>query len=75
MPSCSTARSNGHRVPPEVEETVKTISNSGGTPLLVAEDRKILGTIHLKDIIKGGMRERFDQLARHGDSHRDDHRR
>ncbi|MGC2417436.1 MAG: potassium-transporting ATPase subunit KdpB [Candidatus Acidiferrales bacterium] len=60
---CST---NGHRVPPEVEETVKNISNSGGTPLLVAEDRKILGTIHLKDIIKGGMRERFDHLRAMG---------
>jgi potassium-transporting ATPase ATP-binding subunit len=57
---------NGHRVPTEVEETVKNISNSGGTPLLVAEDRKILGTIHLKDILKGGMRERFDHLRAMG---------
>jgi K+-transporting ATPase ATPase B chain len=56
----------GHYVPPEVEEAVKVISNSGGTPLLVAEDHKILGTIHLKDIIKGGMRERFDQLRAMG---------
>ena len=56
----------GNIVPPEVEEAVKTISNSGGTPLLVAEDHKILGTIHLKDIIKGGMRERFDQLRAMG---------
>jgi potassium-transporting ATPase ATP-binding subunit len=57
---------NGYRVPMEVEEAVKTISNSGGTPLLVAEDKKILGTIHLKDIIKGGMRERFDHLRAMG---------
>jgi len=57
---------NGHRVPVEVEEAVKNISNSGGTPLLVAEDRKILGTIYLKDIIKGGMRERFDHLRAMG---------
>ena len=57
---------NGQTVPAQVEETVKAISNSGGTPLLVAEDRKILGTIHLKDIIKGGMRERFDQLRAMG---------
>jgi len=57
---------NGQSVPPPVEETVKVISNAGGTPLLVAEDRKILGTIHLKDIIKGGMRERFDQLRAMG---------
>ncbi len=57
---------NNYRIPPEVEETVKTISNSGGTPLLVAEDRKVLGTIHLKDIVKGGMRERFAQLRAMG---------
>ncbi len=57
---------NGNKVPAEVEETVKTISNSGGTPLLVAEDHRVLGTIHLKDIIKGGMRERFDQLRAMG---------
>jgi K+-transporting ATPase ATPase B chain len=57
---------NGNRVAPEVEEAVKTISNAGGTPLLVAEDHHILGTIHLKDIIKGGMRERFDQLRAMG---------
>jgi K+-transporting ATPase ATPase B chain len=57
---------NGFRVPSQVEETVKTIASSGGTPLLVAEDRHILGTIHLKDIIKGGMRERFDQLRAMG---------
>jgi K+-transporting ATPase ATPase B chain len=57
---------NGYRVPAEVEEAVKTIASSGGTPLLVAEDRHILGTIHLKDIIKGGMRERFDQLRAMG---------
>ena len=59
-------RECGNDVPPEVEEAVKAISNSGGTPLLVAEDHKILGTIHLKDIIKGGMRERFDQLRAMG---------
>jgi len=56
----------GNKVPPEVEEAVKSISNSGGTPLLVAEDNRVLGTIHLKDIIKGGMRERFDQLRAMG---------
>jgi len=56
----------GNRVPPEVEEAVKKISNAGGTPLLVAENCRILGTIHLKDIVKGGMRERFDQLRTMG---------
>jgi K+-transporting ATPase ATPase B chain len=57
---------NGNRVPAEVEEDVKRIASSGGTPLLVAEDYRVLGTIHLKDIIKGGMRERFDQLRAMG---------
>ena len=56
----------GKPVPPEVEETVKSISNSGGTPLLVAEDCRALGTIHLQDVIKGGMRERFAQLRAMG---------
>ncbi len=56
----------GGRAPQEVEETVKAISNAGGTPLLVAEDRHVLGTIYLKDIVKGGMRERFDQLRAMG---------
>jgi K+-transporting ATPase ATPase B chain len=56
----------GNRVPPEVDEVVRTISNNGGTPLLVAEDRRVLGTVHLKDIVKGGMRERFDQLRAMG---------
>ncbi len=57
---------NGNHVPSVVEEAVKRISNSGGTPLLVAEDCRVLGTIHLKDIVKGGMRERFEQLRTMG---------
>jgi K+-transporting ATPase ATPase B chain len=60
------AAQGGNRVPKEVEEAVKAISSAGGTPLLVAEDRRILGTIYLKDIVKGGMRERFEQLRAMG---------
>jgi potassium-transporting ATPase ATP-binding subunit len=60
------ALQGGNRVPAEVEEAVKVISNAGGTPLLVGEDRRILGTIYLKDIVKGGMRERFEQLRAMG---------
>src|ERR1700675_2619365 len=60
------AAESGNRVPAEVEEAVKVISGAGATPLLVAEDRRILGTIYLKDIVKGGMRERFDQLRAMG---------
>ncbi len=57
---------NCNHVPQEVGEVVKAIGNSGGTPLLVAEDCRVLGAVHLKDIVKGGMRERFDQLRAMG---------
>ena len=54
---------NGSNVPNEVKSIVEDISRSGGTPLVVAEkNRGALGVIELKDIVKGGMRERFDQL-------------
>ncbi len=53
---------NGSTMPPEVQATVEQIARSGGTPLVVAEKGRALGVIHLKDIVKGGMRERFDQL-------------
>jgi len=56
----------GNQIPSPMAEAVKAISSSGGTPLLVAEDCRVLGAIHLKDIIKGGMRERFDQLRAMG---------
>ena len=42
------------------------IAKTGGTPLAVAKDRKLLGVIHLKDIVKGGIRERFAELRRMG---------
>ncbi|HEY1265143.1 MAG TPA: potassium-transporting ATPase subunit KdpB [Terriglobales bacterium] len=54
--------SNGSFLPNEVRETVDTISRAGGTPLVVAENHRALGVIHLKDVVKGGMRSRFDQL-------------
>jgi K+-transporting ATPase ATPase B chain len=53
-------------IPPEVVHIVDEISNSGGTPLLVAENRRVLGVIALTDIVKGGMRERFDHLRAMG---------
>jgi potassium-transporting ATPase ATP-binding subunit len=54
---------NGRRMPDEVKFTVEEIARSGGTPLVVAErTRGALGVIELKDIVKGGMKERFDQL-------------
>jgi K+-transporting ATPase ATPase B chain len=54
--------SNGSAMPPEVQAKVEEIARSGGTPLVVAQKDRALGVIHLKDIVKGGMRERFDQL-------------
>jgi K+-transporting ATPase ATPase B chain len=53
-------------VSPEITAQVETIARSGGTPLLVAENRVILGTIHLKDIVKPGIAERFAELRRMG---------
>ncbi len=53
---------NNGKMPPEVQATVEQIARSGGTPLVVAEQGRALGVIYLKDIVKGGMRERFDQL-------------
>jgi potassium-transporting ATPase ATP-binding subunit len=50
----------------QILNSVRQISNAGGTPLLVADDRRVLGTIYLKDIVKGGMRERFDRLRAMG---------
>jgi K+-transporting ATPase ATPase B chain len=57
---------NGVTMPAEVQASVELIARSGGTPLVVAEMRRALGVIHLKDIVKGGMRERFDQLRAMG---------
>ena len=55
------------RFPVEVQDTVDQIARSGGTPLVVAEkSRGALGVIELKDVVKGGMRERFDQLRAMG---------
>src|ERR1700676_2455953 len=50
----------------EIQAISDEISKSGGTPLAVAKDARLLGVIHLKDIIKGGIRERFAELRRMG---------
>src|SRR5947209_8272147 len=56
-------RENGTTFPDELRGSVDQIASSGGTPLVVAErGRGVLGVIELKDVVKGGMRERFDQL-------------
>ncbi len=56
----------GTVLPKEVQASVEMIARSGGTPLVVAENRRALGVIHLKDIVKGGMKDRFDQLRAMG---------
>ncbi len=57
---------NGGVLPDEVRAAVEMVARSGGTPLVVAENRQALGVIHLKDIVKGGMKERFTQLRAMG---------
>jgi K+-transporting ATPase ATPase B chain len=57
---------NGGMLPKEVQATVETIARAGGTPLVVAENNRALGVVHLKDIVKGGIRERFLQLRAMG---------
>ncbi len=57
---------DGAVIPPEVQAAVERVARSGGTPLLVAENARALGVIHLKDIVKGGVRERFAQLRAMG---------
>lgn len=59
-------RSRGGQVPDDVDAAYERVSRLGGTPLAVCQDDKIYGVIYLKDIVKPGLRERFDQLRRMG---------
>ncbi len=56
----------GGSVPSEIHEAVDTVAKAGATPLVVADGSKVLGVIQLKDIVKGGIRERFAELRRMG---------
>jgi K+-transporting ATPase ATPase B chain len=56
----------GRPIPPALKESADAIARGGGTPLVVARDGEALGIIHLKDIVKGGIRERFAQLRKMG---------
>jgi K+-transporting ATPase ATPase B chain len=58
--------SNGNTLPNPVREAANQIALSGGTPLIVEENNHALGVIHLKDIVKGGIKERFGELRRIG---------
>jgi K+-transporting ATPase ATPase B chain len=57
---------HGGRASSELTEITDRISRSGGTPLVVADGGRALGVVHLKDVVKGGMRERFQQLRAMG---------
>jgi K+-transporting ATPase ATPase B chain len=56
----------GGRVPDEVRAVVDRVAKEGGTPLVVADGARVLGVVQLKDIVKGGIRERFSELRRMG---------
>jgi potassium-transporting ATPase ATP-binding subunit len=59
-------QTNGHATPSDLKTTVEAIARSGGTPLVVSRNGQALGVIHLKDIVKGGIKERFAQLRKMG---------
>ncbi len=59
-------QSNGDRIPSDLKPAVDNIARMGGTPLVVARNNHALGVIHLKDIVKGGIKERFAQLRKMG---------
>jgi K+-transporting ATPase ATPase B chain len=56
----------GGKLPSDVQSTVERVSREGGTPLVVAQNDRVLGVIHLKDVVKGGIRQRFAQLREMG---------
>jgi len=60
------ARSNGGAAPAELAEIVERIAKAGGTPLAVADRGRVLGVIHLKDVVKDGIHERFERLRAMG---------
>ena len=64
--SSTGSRARAAAIPPELQRGAETIAKGGGTPLAVAENGRVLGLVHLKDIVKGGIRERFAELRRMG---------
>jgi K+-transporting ATPase ATPase B chain len=56
----------GGRLPPELEQTVASIAKAGGTPLAVSDGARVLGIVHLKDVLKGGLKDRFARLRTMG---------
>jgi K+-transporting ATPase ATPase B chain len=62
----SLIQSNGNSLVSDLKPTVDSIAQMGGTPLVVTRDNHALGVVHLKDIVKGGIKERFAQLRKMG---------
>ena len=56
----------GGTVPADLDPIVENVSRSGGTPLVVADGKDILGVIELKDVVKQGIREKFDEMRQMG---------
>src|ERR1019366_6875003 len=56
----------GNKYPPLVDEDVQRVARQGSTPLIVVDGGRVLGVIELKDIVKGGIKERFADLRRMG---------
>jgi potassium-transporting ATPase ATP-binding subunit len=63
---CNWVEEHGGDIPPDLTELADGVATSGGTPLVVAENGRALGVVQLKDVVKEGMRERFDQLREMG---------
>lgn len=57
---------NGNGIPENLLPTIESIANNGGTPMVVSKNGKAMGVVHLKDIVKGGIKERFAQLRKMG---------
>lgn len=63
---CDYVLDNGGTYPKDCDRIVKSIANEGGTPLVVTRNHKVLGVIHLKDIVKKGVKERFLDMRKMG---------
>ena len=63
---CSYIENQGATLPDQVQTDCEQIAQDGGTPLVVAEKNRVLGTIYLKDVVKGGIKERFNELRKMG---------
>jgi K+-transporting ATPase ATPase B chain len=59
-------QNNNGFYPLEIQNIVSDLARQGATPLVVAEDKKVLGVVHLKDIVKGGIKQRFAELRKMG---------